>query len=319
MLDVEKYLKEKIERKLGKSIKRDFFFLGEKEFEVMSIDMKKNIILYFEMLMEKKSLLFKSRQELLSFIYFDKECNLIKTPVMNRTSSTLMGGTKEEDPFYDPNWKMTTFTWRALKMSCIQKDLLKRFFIGNNSDWSKFNNKKRYLKTIDLSKISIEEYEEFSKELLKINAGDFKAKQSLNDKYKDLKPLFSSNLRFSLFLTYLFKKEERIEKLEGFLENFSIVEDFDGCNNEKEIEESELVVKEQTIDNSLELSREFSEPSLAFDKNGNYIHCYLNRQHLNCSVGDYIMVNNEMRKILDIKIRKGRYNDKKYHSILTLD
>lgn len=102
--------------------------------------------------------LYTSRQEFLKYAYLDENGSILFHLKNEGESSTLMGGSKEDDPFYDPNWKTAFYTYGDNSFSRIRKNLISRFFIGINSNFYNSNNKKYYVKTISLKDVSIEEF-----------------------------------------------------------------------------------------------------------------------------------------------------------------
>lgn len=113
---------------------------------------------YCQLLKLRDKPLYESRQKFIASLFLNEANDIVHYSQVLKGSSTCMGGNSEDDPFYDPNWKMFTYMQDGEKYSRITKDLKARFFKGTQSDWQHFGNKKCYLGTISLENISIERF-----------------------------------------------------------------------------------------------------------------------------------------------------------------
>lgn len=103
--------------------------------------------------------IYLSRQDFLKYAFLDDNGQLCFHLENLGEYSTLMGGSKDEDPYYDPNWKGLVFKYNDKEYARIRKNLTSRFFYGKNTEYYAFSESNNYIKSISLKDVSIEEFE----------------------------------------------------------------------------------------------------------------------------------------------------------------
>lgn len=123
-------------------------------------DMRDSLFFHLE---EINKPIYKSRQDFLRNVFLDENKKLCFHLETSGESSTCMGGSQESDPFYDPNWKKTSYDINSRHIKKITKNLKSRFFFDINfsfDEFSNFNSKEFYTLSISLENISIEYFNE---------------------------------------------------------------------------------------------------------------------------------------------------------------
>lgn len=107
---------------------------------------------------EQNKPVYNSRQKFLESLAFDEEQNAFHFVHKHNHSSTLMGGSSDEDEHYDPNWKMMSYSIGNKNYSYIVENLQARVFKGIFCNWTHFHNYEDYLFSVSLKDISIEDF-----------------------------------------------------------------------------------------------------------------------------------------------------------------
>lgn len=154
---------------------------------------------YVKVCAELQEPIYQSRQELLTHIYIDKNSQILFHAKKCGGSKTLLGGSKKDDPFYDPNTETCYYMLEDKKYLnrslCNLKSAFKSFYSENEFD---------IVGEIDISNISIEDFNEVFTP--KINERIDKFKIRINNFLKEeIIPQINK-----------FKKIELHEKLEDY-------------------------------------------------------------------------------------------------------
>ncbi|MBM26127.1 MAG: hypothetical protein CL760_10690 [Chloroflexi bacterium] len=174
--------------------------LDEKHFSILNA--------FFRLSEELNIPVYKSRQDFIKEINIDKNKNFLYSLNFVKSDQTLSGsGSCKEDPFYDRNCIVTQYIIDNEKYTRLIIDKKARFFNCFYNSWGDYNNREKYLFSIDLSLISISEF---------------------ND-------LFSVQQDF--------KSEEYQRKFSDFLDKILIIEHYEGTD--KTIESIEFNENEQ--------------------------------------------------------------------------
>tara|TARA_Y100001960_G_scaffold333922_1_gene442316 strand:- start:21875 stop:22741 length:867 start_codon:yes stop_codon:yes gene_type:complete len=158
---------------------------------------------FFRLAGELNIPVYKSRQDFIQEINIDKNKNFSYSLNFVRADQTLSGrGSCKEDPFYDRNCIVTQYIIDNEKYTRLIIDKKARFFNCFYNNWGDYNNREGYMFSIDLSLISISEFNDL-----------FSVKQD-------------------------FQSEEYKRKFNDFLDKILIVEDYEG--KDKLVEPTEI-------------------------------------------------------------------------------
>ena len=108
---------------------------------------------YIRVCAELQEPIYESRQELLTHIYINKDNEILFHEKKCGGSKTLMGGSKKDDPFYDPNTETCYYI-------IDDKKYLNRSLCNLKSAFKSFYSETEYdiIGKIDISNISIEDF-----------------------------------------------------------------------------------------------------------------------------------------------------------------
>jgi hypothetical protein len=153
---LKKYKKDLTIRLNNSNEAQNLLLINPKTFNNNYFDML--FFSYCRLLKLEQTPVYESRQNLLKSIFMDSDKIIHHSSKIDKSSSTLMGGNSEDDPFYDPNWTMTTYIINGITYSRIIKNLTVNFFLGTRSDWQNFHNQTNYIGSISLEECSISEF-----------------------------------------------------------------------------------------------------------------------------------------------------------------
>ena len=125
----------------------------------------------------QKKPLYKSRQELLKYIYVDHNNYITFHTENGGEGSTLAGSSSHLDPFYDSNQKSTDYYSNGILISRERYNLKSSFFVGEHKPKSKEN----LIKVLSLENRTIEQFEKLFTPYLENGSLDSYLKYFLNN------------------------------------------------------------------------------------------------------------------------------------------